>query len=163
MKTIALIFALFSFQTFAEVPEVLAKNMTCAELRDSLANYRTLTVVSKVLLFKKRLTIYQVANCSYDERVQSATFKTSTDRYCSVGEFCETIPSDYSDYGSGSSSGSDSWGSGSTYDGGWSSSGNSSSSGTRGPSYNPPSSETRGPSYNPPSSGTRGPRYCPSC
>jgi len=158
MKKIALILALFSFQAFAEVPEVVAKDMTCVELKETLQNYGRLIVVNKVLLFKKRLFVYQEANCSSDETKQFATFKTSNARYCNVGEYCKADPvySDYTDYsgsGSGSSSSdSDSWSGGSSYGGGMSSSGSSSSS-----------SSPRGPSYNPPSSGTRGTRYCPGC
>ena len=164
MKNLALVFALtlFSLNTFAEVPEVVANDMTCVELKATLKNYGSLIVAKKILLFKKRILVYQEAHCSSDESKYQAYFKTSTARSCQVGEYCVTDPvysdySDYNDYGGSSSSGSDSWSDGSSYGGGSSSSG-SSSSGSSSSGSSP-----RGPNYNPPSSGTRGPRYCPGC
>lgn len=162
MKNLALVLTLsfFSLNTFAEVPEVVANDMTCVELKASLKNYGSLIIAKKILLFKKRILVYQEANCSSDESKYEAYFKTSTARNCQVGEYCVTDPvysdySDYSDSGSSSSSGNDSWSGGSSYGGGSSSSGSSGSSSS--------GSSPRGPSYNPPSSGTRGPRYCPGC
>lgn len=134
MKNLALVLTLsfFSLNTFAEVPEVVANDMTCVELKASLKNYGSLIIAKKILLFKKRILVYQEANCSSDESKYEAYFKTSTARNCQVGEYCVTDPvysdySDYSDSGSSSSSGNDSWSGGSSYGGGSSSSGSSGS------------------------------------
>ena len=172
MKRFLLALALVSIHAHAEVPEIMAKNVTCAEIKAELVKYKSLTVVKSFMGIKKRLDVELKADCDYDENAEAAYFKTKDVKYCEVGEYCRVERSSYSSgssYDSGYSSGSSydsGWSSGSSsgsWSSGSSSSGSSSSGSSHGSSYNPPSSSSSGSNYNPPSSGTRGSRYCPTC
>lgn len=171
MKRFVLALALITAHAQADVPEIMAKNVKCADLQAELVKNKSLTVVKKFLGIKKRLTVEVKADCDYDETNETAYFKTLDDKFCEVGEYCKRESyfsgGSGSSYDSGYSSGSSydsGYSSGSSWSSGSSSSGSSSSgSSYQGPSYNPPSSSSSGSNYNPPSSGTRGSNYCPSC
>jgi hypothetical protein len=168
MKRFVLALALITAHAQADVPEIMAKNVKCADLQAELVKNKSLTVVKSFLGIKKRLTVEVKADCDYDETNETAYFKTIDDKFCEVGEYCkaESIFSGGSSYDSGYSSGSSydsGYSSGSSWSSGSSSSGSSSSGSSHGSNYNPPSSSSSGSNYNPPSSGSHGPRYCPSC
>lgn len=169
MKRFVIALALITAHAQADVPEIMAKNVKCADLQAALVKNKSITVVKSFLGIKKRLTVEVKADCDYDESNETAYFKTLDDKFCEVGEYCRVERSYYS----GGSSYDSSYSSGSSYDSGYSSgsswssgsssSGSSSSGSSHGSNYNPPSSSSTGSNYNPPSSGDRGPRYCPSC
>ncbi len=175
---LSLVLGLWSAFSHAETPEINARQVTCKELEDFVAQYKDVDVIHKGI-FRMKVTNVTLdeRECSSDEKTIVWAFKTRDVRNCEVGKYCKqrirvVFDSGYSgggswDSGPSTSSGS-SWGSNdNNHDDNDSSSGSSSynppSSDYRGPSYNPPSSNDHGPSYNPPERGTRGPRYCPTC
>lgn len=149
MKSLILALAISSGGAIADVPEISAWKVSCAHLKSEVAKYGSLTIVKKILLFKKRFYVQNKADCSgaYEYTIRG-TFKTRDTKNCVVGEWCgDNTPSYSSDSGSYSSGSDYNYSSGSDY----------SSGGSSG------SSDNRGPNYDPPSSGERGPRYCPGC
>lgn len=76
MKFLALSLALASGLAFAEVPEIVAKDVTCNQLKEQVKNYKNVVIVKKVLGFKKRFSVQDKASCSSDERTNYGVFKT---------------------------------------------------------------------------------------
>lgn len=168
MKVLALALVMMSGTAIADVPEIVAKNVSCSKLKAEVEKYGSATIIKKALGIKKRYYVHHSVSCSSDERKVYGEFKTKTNKNCQVGQWCKTIWSIEVEGGGGYYDGG--YSGGGYYDGS-SSSGSSSSgsnynppsSGSTGSNYNPPSSGSTGSNYNPPSSGTQGPRYCPGC
>ncbi len=88
MKKMIPFLILASAVAHAEIPEVRARNVTCAEIQQTLASYSTITVVTKPFIFAQRLTVsVDIACADYQAKTQ-AYFNTADLNDCPVGFYC---------------------------------------------------------------------------
>jgi hypothetical protein len=89
MKAFILIFGLMmSIMVHAETPEVWARNVTCQELKTTLANYGSVKVYSRFLGIRTTSTVYTQVDCSVWEHEVTGVFGTKDIRNCHVGSYC---------------------------------------------------------------------------
>lgn len=92
----ALLFSFFALSlttvAMADVPEIRAKEVTCAELQQNIANYKEVTVLYRPFLFMNRLTVNSEIECGASADKKQAFFKTKDEKSCAAGFFCEERP-----------------------------------------------------------------------
>ncbi len=82
---------LFANIALADIPEIVAKNVTCQELKDQLANYKEIIVVKKKLLGSKRTRVSSEIECRAGTVKLAGVFKTSDVDTCVVGVRCKSV------------------------------------------------------------------------
>lgn len=91
MKKMFLLVSAFvmSSGAFAAAPEVWAKQVSCQELKDTLANYGEVTIKSRLFGLTNSTTVYLGVNCGPYQREVSAYFSVKDTRFCQVGSYCQ--------------------------------------------------------------------------
>ncbi len=96
MKFLAAILFIVSMQAFADSTIHDPKKMTCEELKETLANYKVITVRTGGLFNWSYGPLYDSDKLSvcdsewYWPWPRSADFKTKDVKHCKVGYLCET-------------------------------------------------------------------------
>jgi hypothetical protein len=100
MKSLIIGMALLtlSFSTFAQTLEIKASDVSCPELKNAIANYREVIVVTKFLglTSKSRVTSERPECSDIDEAVVKGRFKTNdipkfSLKGCQAGYYCKRI------------------------------------------------------------------------
>ncbi len=90
------LFFLVSFQSMAGTIKVQAANVTCAELKSTVANYREVIVVTRTIFNLKNETLVQseYPHCQFYEMPMNMSFKTKDTKRCRVGYTCVNMNND---------------------------------------------------------------------
>lgn len=73
---------------FADVPVVVARQVTCQELKDTVANYGTVKVKGRFLRLPTTTVVEREVKCGFRETKYAGIFKTKDIRNCHAGFFC---------------------------------------------------------------------------
>ncbi|WPU64930.1 hypothetical protein [Peredibacter starrii] len=89
MQIIFLLFTLtMSLSSFAEVPVIESKQVTCQELKETLANYGTIKVRSRFLRLTNVRQVSSSVDCPPGKHEDVGVFRTIDRRQCQVGVYC---------------------------------------------------------------------------
>lgn len=91
MKTLMILALALSASAFA-MPEFNAQKSSCAEMREALANYGEIKVVSRNFLIKRTYYVYDKVHCRPLDREVAPVFRTRDAFSCEVGRMCESDP-----------------------------------------------------------------------
>jgi hypothetical protein len=100
MKAIILLSALMlSSLAIAEVPSFVAREVTCAELQENLANYKVIAVVTRPLRIKTTtIARSEAGNCGIWEYPSKYVVGTKDIKNCRVGVTCVARTIDFSNF-----------------------------------------------------------------
>lgn len=87
MKSFIFLAVLFTTSAFA-TPIVTARNVTCQELQDLVANYKSVEVKSRFLGIPTSVIVKDRVNCFPEEVRTNGVFRTQDKLSCIAGEYC---------------------------------------------------------------------------
>lgn len=89
MKTLLLLLALVvSYSAVAEVPYIVARNMTCEEVKLTIENYGKVKVKTHFLGLPSTGHLYREVICPEFSRPSRPKFNTKDIRNCRAGYYC---------------------------------------------------------------------------
>ena len=89
MKIIFILFSLtISAYSLADVPVIEARQVTCQELKETLANYGTIKVRSKFLRLSNTRQVSTSVDCPAGKHEEIGVFRAKDKRHCQVGVYC---------------------------------------------------------------------------